>query len=183
MKILDLAWVSWVLIIASLIAGGAWLGWGFWWLRHNSTEKKSPQCADNNNSQALIRETKPAQQKSLTNKSARITTKPIVFPENPERMMWRPPPRESLLHRQQIKIKLGRPEDRLEVQRPRLTKTPLPIASYSPQVTAKSNQPPLIRIASPDSKIGRKRQGLESLVNLSPHTQEETEDHHDARNS
>lgn len=96
--------------------------------------------------------------------------------------MWRPPPRESLLHRQQIKVKLGRPEDRLDGQRPRLSKTPLPIASYPPpQVTTNNTQLPLVRIAAPDSKIGRKRQGLESLVNLSP--PEETEEHHDARNS
>lgn len=188
MKILDFAWVSWVLILAGLITAGAWLGLGIWWLRLKKIRKikKLAPNQDINSQQSLLRETESLFVLNKIRENYPQVTKPLAFSENPEKIMWRPPPRESLLHRQQVKNKLGRPEDRLDGQRQRLTKsqsnTVFPAFPTPPQVTAvKKNAPPVIRIASTDSKIGRKRQGLESLVNLSP--PEELENNHDARNS
>jgi len=156
-------------------------------MRHTPRIKKTATVQRKYNQATLIPENKSRPRPNKSNNYPQTVTaiRPLAFPENPEKIMWRPPPRESLLHRQQIKMKLGRPEDRLDGQRPHLTKTQLssalPPFPSPPQIVAKKNSPSLIRIASSDSKIGRKRQGLESLVNLSP--LEETENNHDASNS
>ena len=210
LDILDLEWVSWVLLSAGLIGGGAWLWLGIWWLRHQSEQKKifhwnmSPITKNKSCDQSLLSEKKSSSQTTLSNSqstelqpyqqlssSSTISTtpelgattmQPISLSVHPVDSMWRPPPRESLLHRQQMKIKLGRPLDRIDG--PRLRPSPLrPTLPHFPSATPiplTPSTPSVINLISHDSKIGRKRQGLESLVNLTPLA--ESESHDDSRN-
>lgn len=173
----DLWWVSWVLLMAALLGIGAWVGFLRWWFRqHSSTRiekslvKKTVMKKDERITQSLV----PRHENSTIVRFQSPTMEEhIIFPSNPENLMWRPPPRESLLHRQQVKARLGKPAARIESSRSRIAAPPLPHTTLPPPTKTEpsSFQPPsepMLKITTPESKIGRKRQGLESLVNVVP---------------
>ena len=185
----DLWWVSWVLLAAGVLGVTAWVGLGIWWFRRDTQRK--------NGSMVRVRKLmleKPIIESSVEEISTRtnkqiplrngVVTAPdslgltkgrsLVFTGNPENLMWRPPSRESLLHRQQARTKLGGFSEHAESARPlgalsipkRSPLPPFPRAEPVPIFSPPTDSIP--KIAYPDSRIGRQRQGLESLVNLLP---------------
>lgn len=193
----NLWWVWLILISIAILAISSWLGLGLWWWltkksRHRTIlvaplERKLEEKATTLNAEIISSTHKAiivhSENAALTVNTNVTTEKILVFPTNIENLMWRPPPRESLLHRQQIKIKLNKPADRAKpselIEGIRARPNPLPLFSTLPPFpkaplpkletksethnnfsdTMKNNL-----IMPLDPKIGRQRQGLESLV-------------------
>ena len=186
----------WVLIVVALLGLGA--GGGLWWRQRARREMLALMQA----CEFVPAQLSPPCRESGTNEGRTVVDVPttpqseyLSASEDLEKRMWRPPPRASLLQRQQIKTRLGNTPDRTEGgravfdQASTASRKPLPpFPKAEPAATPKAASAPLLRPADAlaqqmaGSGIGRQRKGLESLVTAPP-DETTTESRNESRTS
>ncbi len=166
----DLWWVSWVFWATVVLGLAAWCWLGIWWFRRRAQKKIVFLNAER------LRHAVPGVGRNAPARA--IAQIPLESPQ------WRPPPRASLLQRQQLTNRLGntpdRTSDRTEGQRSSRRTAParasvLPKGAPLLESTAPKTAPTTEMISTTallghtsghtSGMIGQ-RKGLESLVTL-----------------